>query len=92
LKEYFVEADKKFTANPQNDGPPENFEFGLIMQSQEIDEDLENIGKANVSSKAIQGETAVLILTLPSEQKPKMTLSRKSQKWLIDNTESVSGR
>jgi hypothetical protein len=91
-KDYFVKADNQFKANPQNDGPPENFDYDFVLQSQEIDEDLENISTTKTFSKSIQGDAAILILTLPSEQKLKIKLSRNSQKWLIDNIESVSGR
>lgn len=91
-KKYFKHADNQFKANPQNDGPPENFDYDLVMQSQEIDEDLANIAKAKVFSKSTDGDTALVTLSLPSEQKLKITLSRQNQKWLIDKVESATGK
>lgn len=39
-REHFKEVDSDFKANPQYDGPPEAFNFDLIMCSQEYDDDL----------------------------------------------------
>jgi hypothetical protein len=91
-KRYFFKADQQFKSNPQNDGPPENFEYDLILQSQEIDEDLESISKTKVESKTVQGDKAYVSIRLPSGQKLKFFLSRQGQSWLIDLIQSETGR
>lgn len=91
-RKYFVMAEKQFKLSPQNDGPPENFEYDLLLQSQDADEDLEVIEKSKMLSKTVQNERAVIILVLPFGQQLKFTLSRVSENWLIDSMESVTER
>ena len=90
-EKHFLKADKQFKVIPKNDGPPENFEFDLILYSQEVDDDLNNIGKTKVASKTIRADTALVILKLPSGQKLKFKMSMASKKWLTDRIEKPAG-
>jgi hypothetical protein len=83
-KKYFLEADKEFRKSPQNDGPPAHFEYDLVMQSQDFEQNLASVEKSKIASRSIDGNSASAELTLLSGQKLKIRLSKQGRSWLID--------
>ncbi len=81
-RKYFKICDNDFKKNPQNDGPPEGFDYDFILQTQEIDETLNAIEKPKmIYSKISKNKATVeidimMILTFD--------LSKINGIWLID--------
>ncbi|NIG52795.1 hypothetical protein [Chitinophaga sp. Cy-1792] len=55
LHKYFKDCDSRFQERKQLDGPPEGLDYDLVLKSQEIDsemEDLKNVGVVNYKPMA----------------------------------------
>ncbi|WP_420154698.1 hypothetical protein [Siphonobacter sp.] len=81
-KTYFEEAERHFQTHPQHEGPPEGFEYDLVLQSQEVD--LEQLTQAQVILQTIEGNRAHVLVRLPDQQKLRFTLQNQQNHWLID--------
>lgn len=81
-KTYFEEAERHFQTHPQHEGPPEGFEYDLILQSQEVD--LEQLTQAQVIQQTIEDNRAQVLIRLPDQQKLRFTLQKQQNRWLID--------
>lgn len=84
---YFKNADAQFKKTHQYDGPPEGFDFDLVMWSQDFD--LAEIEKAKML-EALNGEKAVVTVEFPYQYKLQYSLSKQNDKWLIDDIKNVS--
>lgn len=84
-KKYFEKCDSAFARNPENDGPPAGFEYDFIMLSQEYDEDLKNVEKTKIISNVISGNNAAVKLYFPSGSSLNYKLTKRSDKWAIDD-------
>jgi len=86
-RKYFEKCDKDFKQNPQNDGPPEGFDYDFILLTQEIDETLTAIEKPKmIFSKVSENKATVkidimMVLTFH--------LSKTKGVWLIDKSENL---
>ena len=89
-RKHFTQADKDYKSNPQFDGPPEAFDFDLIMCSQEYDDDLKNIDKARVVDEVTNSVNSVLTFEFPSKMQLEYTLSNNKGKWEIDDIQNVT--
>lgn len=89
-RQYFKQAEEQFKTNPQNDGPPEGFEYDFVLLSQEIDDDLTNTNKAKVLSNSTQDTSATVVLQLASGQKLRYYLTNDRNSWLINKVEKVN--
>jgi hypothetical protein len=90
-RKYFKQAEEQFKANPQNDGPPEGFEYDFVLLSQDVDKDLANTNKAKVVSNVIQNSKATVVLQMASGQKLRYFLSKQAHSWQIDKVEQANG-
>jgi hypothetical protein len=87
-RNYFKNADDYFKASPQNEGPPEGFDYDLVMLSQDIDEDLKNADRVRVISRTTNGIHLTKDIIFPSGQQLLFSLSRQNNAWLIDKIEN----
>ncbi len=85
LRDYFKKGDENFVNRPQNDGPPDYFDFDLIMKSQDYMDVWTNLDKATVIEKEVSNNTAYIELLFNGNYKTKYCLTKTNGKWLIDN-------
>lgn len=86
-RNYFKKADEQFKITHQNEGPPEGFDFDLIMWSQDFD--LAEIEKVK-TLEALNGDHATVTVEFPYHYKLQYSLSKQNDKWLIDEIKNIS--
>ena len=84
MRRYFKQCEEHFKKNPQNDGPPDGFDFDLVMWSQDYDDDLAAPEKATVVLQKINDNKAHVRLSFPSGSNLDYRLSKSGNKWLLD--------
>lgn len=84
-KSHFIKCEQNFQENPQNDGPPEGFDYDLVILTQEIDETLSSIEKPIVINVSESSEKATVNLKIYMELSFKLT--KIDGNWLIDKIE-----
>ncbi|MEI7597436.1 MAG: hypothetical protein WCK02_16930 [Bacteroidota bacterium] len=82
---YFKQCDLSFKKNPQNDGPPEGFEYDFVMFSQDYEDDLAKLNKINIGKYKGDSNKFYLTIIFPSTQSLEFFLSINDGKWLIDD-------
>ena len=87
-KSHFIQCEKNFQKNPQTDGPPEGFDYDLVLLTQEIDETLSSIEKPIVIKVSESSEKATVNINI--YMKLSFTLTKLNGKWLIDKIERYS--
>ncbi|MEP7264045.1 MAG: hypothetical protein ABI772_06095 [Bacteroidota bacterium] len=92
MRNYFKDCEKNFVENPQFDGPPEGFDFDLVLWSQEYDEDLKHIDKSTVGESSISSKKANIQIKFPSGSSLKYDLSLYNDKWMIDKIDNGWGK
>lgn len=81
--QYFSEMDKNFRENPQNEGPPEGFDYDLVTDTQEPDL-LYNAGdQLQFHIQQIEKNHAVIITS--DIWNHRFALSKSGGKWRIDS-------
>ncbi len=91
-RKYFMDCEDYFKKNPENDGPPHGFDYDLIMLSQEYDEALAHLEKAQMSLTKAGATGALVRSDFGNGYSLTYTLNNKNGKWLIDQMENTSGR
>lgn len=86
-RNYFKKADEQFKITHQYDGPPEGFDFDLIMWAQDFD--LSEIEKAKTLEE-LNGDHATVTVEFPYQYKLQYSLSKQNDKWLIDDIKNIS--
>ena len=89
-RDYFKTCEANFKKNPQNDGPPDGFEYDLVMLSQEYDDDLNNINKALIDIKPASNSTFLVTCKFPSSMTLGYTLAKENDHWLISDIQNNS--
>jgi len=84
-KSCFIKYEQNFQENPQNDGPPEGFDYDLVILTQEPEETLSSIEKPIVINVTESSEKATVNLNI--YMKLSFKLSKIDGKWLIDKIE-----
>jgi hypothetical protein len=80
---YFSEMEQKFKANPQNEGPPEGFDYDLVTGTQEPDL-LYNAGdQLKYHIQQIEKNHAVIITSDIWDHR--FALTKSGGKWIIDS-------
>ena len=89
-KQVFVEGDKDFKKNPENDGPPIGFDYDRFFFTQESLEDvLPNIEKSKYEVTQKDDFTSEVRFYLPmSGVNYKYTLKKINAKWFIEKIDS----
>lgn len=86
-RNYFRERDAWHYSNKQTEGPPRGFEYDFVLWTQEIDDALEAIAKAQVIE--IQQLAADRMkVSVDIYMRLRFTLSETDGKWLIDDIEN----
>jgi hypothetical protein len=88
-RNYFKKCDQDFKANPSNDGPPDGFDYDLVMLSQEEEQPLKTIENAKVISQSILNNNATIKMYFPSGDKYIYRLTKSVGKWEIDDIERL---
>lgn len=87
-RDYFKKCDKQFKDQPQNDGPPEGFEYDFVLFSQE-DPGLSELDKIKFDVLKKDANLAQIQVNFPSDYHYNYHLSKRGQHWTIDNIEPV---
>ena len=61
---YFNERDAGFRLNPQDEGPPDGFEYDLVMLTQDVDNQLASLKSLKINKVTIVKNKATVVLTL----------------------------
>lgn len=91
-KQRFVEGDKYFKENPENDAPPIGFDYDRFFFTQEtFEEDLPNIDKSKYYVNQRDESNSEVKFYLPiCGINYKYSLKKINEKWFIDKIESVN--
>lgn len=87
LRNWFKDADKNFKANPQNDGPPEGFQYDRFFLTQDdFLQDIKNIDNIKITGKLLKKNNADVRMHFPlCNITYRYGLSYKKGKWQIDS-------
>lgn len=92
-RNYFARADENFRQNPQYDGPPDFFDYDLVMQSQDFEEDFGSPTRQQVVKEWKKRNKAGVVVLFPySGLKLSYRLSFTAGKWQIDDIENISNQ
>ncbi len=79
---YFAERDAGFRLSPQDEGPPDGFEYDLVMLTQDVDKELASLKSLKMGKITIVKNKATVILTLLGAYE--FRLVRQNNHWLIN--------
>lgn len=89
-KQTFIDGEKYFKENPENDEPPYGFDYDHFFLTQEaFEEDLQYIEKTIFKQKQIDKSNVEVRFSLPISGNYKYTLKMINSKWLINKIEST---
>ncbi|MBX3163316.1 MAG: hypothetical protein KF900_02455 [Bacteroidetes bacterium] len=83
-RKYFQQCEEGFIKTPANDGPPEGFDYDLILFSQE-DPGINELHKCRVIRNSRHENKCEVFIEFPFEVQYVYELSFHNGKWLIDN-------
>lgn len=86
-RKYFEERTQNFKNNPQNEGPPEGFDYDLVTSTQEPDLVYDAVDRLNFKIVEIADKKAVVQMI--GEWTFSIKLSKVRGKWLIDEIEII---
>lgn len=81
FRAFFRERNIAFQQNPQFEGPPDGFEFDLIMLNQEVDKQLDSLDSLQMGKVSMNPEQAVVGFTLLDAYE--FRLEQQNGRWLI---------
>ena len=81
-RQYFASRALSFVENPQTEGPPEGFDFDLVVLTQEPELLWENIHSAKFS--IIEETRNAAVVQVDGEWSHIFELSKTGEKWQID--------
>lgn len=84
-RKYFSEKEKNFKNNPQNEGPPEGFDYDLVSGTQEPD--LFYNATENHTFSIVKLEKSEAVVKSSEVWEHRFVLSKSGGKWKIDNIE-----
>lgn len=79
---YFRERDAGFRLSPQSEGPPNGFEYDLVMLSQEVDQQMASLKSLKIDKVTIVKNRATVELTLLGSYE--FRLVKQNSRWLIN--------
>lgn len=84
-KNYFESQAENFKTNKQNEGPPEGFDFDLVLHTQEPDEVFKSLEKIKYSIVDLSSDSAnITVHTTWEDWKYAFELSKINGRWYID--------
>ena len=89
LKEYenyYVEGENNFKQNPQNDGPPANFDYDYFFRTQDdYETDLKNIEQIKFKCESEKSNLSYVIFSLPTcRMNYKYKLIKENEEFLFN--------
>jgi hypothetical protein len=84
-RKYFLEKDQNFKDNPQNEGPPEGFDYDLVTGTQEPDL-LYNAGEKLIIN-ILEATNIHAVAITKDIWDHRFTLSKQGKNWKIDHIE-----
>ncbi len=90
-RQTFIDGDKYFKENPENDGPPIGFDYDPFFLTQDVfEEDLPNIEKTKYTVRQNDKFNSEVEFYLPiPDIKYRYTLKLIDSKWVIEKIESI---
>ncbi len=85
---FFQERDASFRLHPQSEGPPDGFEFDLIMLNQDTDKQLASLSSLTIEKVTITNGQALVVFRLIDAYE--FRLVYQNRRWLIDEILSSS--
>jgi hypothetical protein len=85
---YFRERNEGFRLSPQDEGPPNGFEYDLVMLTQDVDKQLAALKSLKVNSVRVVKNKATVVLTLLDAYE--FRLVRQNGRWLINEILNTS--
>ena len=82
FRAYFKERNVAFQLNPQFEGPPDGFEFDLILLNQDVDKQLESLNTLQIGKVTISQDQALIGFTLIDTYEFRM--AQQNGRWMID--------
>ena len=79
---YFTERNAGFRLSPQDEGPPDGFEYDLVMLTQDVDKQLTSLKSLKINKVTIVKNKATVALTLLGAYE--FRLVRQNDRWLIN--------
>jgi len=79
---YFKERQAGFRATPQNEGPPDGFEYDLVMLTQEVDRQMDSLKTLKMKAVKVQQNKASVKFFLLQDYE--FRLVRQNNRWLIN--------
>ena len=79
---YFTERNAGFRLNPQDEGPPDGFEYDLVMLTQDVDKQLTALKSLKINKVTIVKNKATVVLSLLGAYE--FRLIRQNDRWLIN--------
>jgi hypothetical protein len=86
---YFKKADQNFKSHPENEGPPEGFDYDFITFSQE-DPGLNELEKTKLTVTYKGSNSATVLISFPSAYEYNYLLTKHEQHWQIDEIQSIT--
>ncbi|MFI5221083.1 MAG: hypothetical protein ACHQK8_02070 [Bacteroidia bacterium] len=88
-RKYFLSCDSNFKVNPEFDGPPDGFDYDLVMISQDYEDDLNHPELYKLYSSNIKPDSAELIYDTPDNARRKYSLKKENDSWKILSIENI---
>jgi hypothetical protein len=87
---YFKECNENFRKNPQDDGPPDGFEFDLVMWSNsDYEEELSALDRIEVVDSHQETKDAIVVIKFLGGRKLRYTLTKAKNMWKISQIENL---
>jgi hypothetical protein len=83
-QEYFKKSEQAFKAFPQNEGPPQGFDYDFVFNSQDYEEELTQMDKLTIKPLTINSPKSTLLVQFPTGHQLKFWLTKQEDKWVID--------
>ena len=84
---YFKEHNTSFRQNPQDEGPPDGFEYDLVLQSQDVEKQLAALKSLKITNVTIDRNQATVALTLLGVFE--FRLVRQNNQWVINEIQYI---
>lgn len=79
---YFKERNEGFRLSPQDEGPPDGFEYDLVMLTQDVDKQLAALKSLKINRTKVVKDRATVALTLLGTYE--FQLVQQNNHWLIN--------
>jgi hypothetical protein len=85
-QDYFQKQEQHFKATPQNEGPPEGFDFDFVFWSQDFEQEMTQLDQLTITTLESTDQKVTLLAAFPTSYQLKFFLVKQGDQWLIDQT------